>query len=304
MFINSENYKKDRALIEHRAWYFIGMLCTVIIFKVAFSIPEKLYMDVFKALNNGYMDLSAMFQINLFFRVATIIAFIVFSVYVGKHKMASIGFQKKRALGDYLLGVIIGFMLMLVSVLSLVLLAGTSIALNDLAQISFVGIIVFFFGFLVQGMAEEVMFRGFIFNEANAKFGILAGVIINSIFFDLLHSMNPGYRFFSFFSLNLFLFGVFASLMYYYTDNLWMVGAVHSVWNFAQGNVFGFGVSGIDISDYALFRVEAFGDITLSGGELGIEGGLVATAVLGLGIVYYGYKIIKVRKQCKSGVLD
>ena len=62
--------------------------------------------------------------------------------------------------------------------------------------------------------------------------------------------------------------------------SIWAIGAIHTAWNFAQGNMFGFNVSGTPKLPSVLEAVDAgFGSI-LSGGEFGLEGGLGATVVL------------------------
>ena len=62
-----------------------------------------------------------------------------------------------------------------------------------------------------------------------------------------------------------------------------MVAALHSAWNFAQGNLFGIPVSGLTGSPSPLTATLSDGLTWVSGGDFGIEGGLAATAVLLLG---------------------
>ena len=85
--------------------------------------------------------------------------------------------------------------------------------------------------------------------------------------------------------INLFLFGVFAALYFLRRGSIWGIGAIHSIWNFAQGNIFGCKVSG-SLSGESLFRTNYIGEsILFNGGSFGPEGGLAVTIVLFIGIV-------------------
>ena len=66
--------------------------------------------------------------------------------------------------------------------------------------------------------------------------------------------------------------------------SLWGIGAQHAAWNWAQGNLFGFEVSGIAPAGGMLFNMMETGPDEITGGAFGPEGGLVITAVLLIGI--------------------
>ena len=73
------------------------------------------------------------------------------------------------------------------------------------------------------------------------------------------------------------------------TSNIWGVCAIHSIWNFVQGNVFGCFVSGMNIEN-SLFVSDA--NLTRSltnGGEFGPEGGVAVTLVLVVAIMLVVY---------------
>ena len=80
--------------------------------------------------------------------------------------------------------------------------------------------------------------------------------------------------------INLTLCGIMFSLYMLRTDNLWGACAIHSIWNFVQGNFFGLPVSGIDSGD-SVFRFSLIeGSDLANGGAFGLEGGLPCTIVL------------------------
>ena len=73
-----------------------------------------------------------------------------------------------------------------------------------------------------------------------------------------------------------------------YTGSLWMPVGLHLAWNFMQGCLFGFDVSGIPMS--SLITTETKGAVVISGGSFGAEGSLITSVILVLGIIMiYNY---------------
>jgi membrane protease YdiL (CAAX protease family) len=138
-------------------------------------------------------------------------------------------------------------------------------------------------GFALQGPAEELVFRGYMFENVRAQWGLRWAVVISSVGFGLLHARNPAFGPLPF--VNLVLFGVATALYKVRLDNgqLWGVFAIHTVWNWLQQVVFGLPNSGIaSLADNAVFTVTpnmALPD-PISGGGFGPEGTLAATLVL------------------------
>ena len=144
------------------------------------------------------------------------------------------------------------------------------------------GALLVLLGWVVQGAAEEILARGFLLPILGVRWGPAAGVIISSLFFSILHLQNPNLSLISL--LNLFLFGLFTALYALNEGGLWGIFAIHAVWNWAQGNLFGFSVSGIDIQSSILFDLMEAGPDWATGGLFGPEGGVVVTLVLLIGI--------------------
>ena len=112
---------------------------------------------------------------------------------------------------------------------------------------------------------------------------VVLAVFSNSILFSLLHILNKGITVFAI--INLTLFGVFASLYVLKTNNIWGICAIHTMWNFAQGNIFGIKVSGMDTIVSLFSFVPTSEGKLLNGGAFGLEGGLSVTIILCLSIV-------------------
>jgi membrane protease YdiL (CAAX protease family) len=145
------------------------------------------------------------------------------------------------------------------------------------------GIFIALIGWAVQGPAEEVVCRGWMLPVLAARYRLWVGVLVSSIFFAVLHGVNPNLTPIA--GLNLVLYGLFAALYALREGGLWGIGAQHAAWNWAQGNLFGFEVSGIPPAGGMLINLMETGPDEVTGGAFGPEGGLAITAVLVIGII-------------------
>ncbi|WSG19505.1 CPBP family intramembrane metalloprotease [Nonomuraea sp. NBC_01738] len=125
--------------------------------------------------------------------------------------------------------------------------------------------------------------RGFLLPVIGARWGAVAGVGVSSLFFVVLHLLNPGITLLS--VVNIVLVGVLLSLYALFEGALWGVCLWHAAWNWAQGNLFGFEVSGQVTGMLSVADLRESGPDDVTGGLFGPEGGLVTTGVLLLGIV-------------------
>jgi membrane protease YdiL (CAAX protease family) len=139
-------------------------------------------------------------------------------------------------------------------------------------------------GFLFQGMSEEVLCRSyFLVSLARKKGNIWMAVVVNAVAFGLLHISNPGLTVLS--MVNLILFGIFASIYFVKRGSIWGIAAIHSIWNFAQGNIYGVLVSGMNFGT-TIFTSTINEDMTIiNGGTFGLEGGILTTIVLVAGCI-------------------
>lgn len=132
-------------------------------------------------------------------------------------------------------------------------------------------------GYVVQGMSEEILCRSCALVTLSRKNSMPAAIVCSSLLFSMIHVFNDGVSFLPL--LNLFLFGVFESLLFLKTDSIWAAGAVHSIWNYLQGSVFGMSISGNSLSD-SFFVFEQTDSALMNGGAFGPEGSILVTAVL------------------------
>ena len=122
--------------------------------------------------------------------------------------------------------------------------------------------------------SEELVFRGYILDNLLESFSNKwVALIISSVLFAAFHFTGPGIHTLAF--LNLFLAGLLLGINFLYTRNLWFSFFFHLSWNFFQGPILGFRVSGLVFP--SLLQTETKGDLFITGGDFGLEGSILTT---------------------------
>ena len=221
--------------------------------------------------------------VTLFSTIFVTFLTIIHCRFIEKRPLSSMGLIKKNAVKQYLIGYGIGIIIFS-SAFFIAAITG-SIEINGFnSNIAYGMIILFFIGFLIQGMSEEVLLRGYFMVSLSNRAPMVAAVLINSVAFAMLHLANNGITLLAF--INLSLFGIFASLYVLKTGNLWGACAIHSAWNFFQGNIYGISVSGLNTDKAALLNITNDTSLNyINGGSFGMEGGLAVSIVLIIGII-------------------
>jgi membrane protease YdiL (CAAX protease family) len=145
--------------------------------------------------------------------------------------------------------------------------------------------------FLSVALAEELLSRGYHYGLIAHSYSKKAAIIVSAVLFALLHSMNNAVWSSPIPMLELFFAGVLFALIRIVTGGLWAPIGLHFTWNFFQGPVYGFEVSGLPMN--SIVKTEALGHPLLSGGEFGAEGsivGLTLTCIACLICYRYGKK--------------
>lgn len=218
---------------------------------------------------------------SLFTAAGCAVAAVYYCTKIERRTMFSMGFIKKGAAKEYICGFLIG-LLMYSAAFGVVFLIGDVKFTGFNRAASLPMILLFLLGYIVQGASEEILTRGYYFVSAAVSCNVPVAVLLSSTFFASFHLGNSGIDLLSAF--NVCLFGFFAALYFLRRGSLFGIMALHSAWNFAQGNIWGFKVSGMSVTN-SIFTTEAVGERTVfNGGEFGTEGGLGVTFVLLAGI--------------------
>ena len=219
----------------------------------------------------------------LFSFVFILILFIFWVKVIEKNSLSTLGFVKKNWLKYLGWGILISLLQM--GVIALVYQVGGigTFELNELSLEPILFILGLFPFWLLQGGTEEVATRGWLLTRIAARTNLPLAIGISSSLFGILHLGNSGVTFISL--LNIVLDGVLAGLLLIYTDSIWLVVAQHGTWNYVQGNLLGFQVSGTG-ADASIFSFTmGSGPDWLTGGEFGAEGSIITTLVLLVSVV-------------------
>ena len=220
--------------------------------------------------------------VQLFITFVPIVILTLYVKFAEKRSLRSMGFVKEHAVTDYLLGMLIAFA-MFSACIGICTVSGAMKFGGYTLNGEYLMIVLLFLGFMVQGASEETVCRGFMMTSFGSKGGAFAGMLFNSLVFGSLHLLNNGVTLLS--MLNLILFGVFMSVLVLKLNSIWMACAIHTVWNFVQGNFYGVLVSGGSFGTSVFKFTSVEGKELINGGAFGMEGGLATTAILTVSIV-------------------
>ncbi|MFS9136232.1 CPBP family intramembrane glutamic endopeptidase [Streptococcus parasanguinis] len=246
------------------------------------------YLTEFFSPGNGVASIQEFFYhyilyYELFSFVFILLLFIFWVKVIEKNSLSTLGFVKKNWLKYLGWGILISLLQM--GVIALVYQVGGigTFELNELSLEPILFILGLFPFWLLQGGTEEVATRGWLLTRIAARTNLPLAIGISSSLFGILHLGNSGVTFTSL--LNIVLDGVLAALLFIYTDSIWLVVAQHGTWNYVQGNLLGFQVSGTG-ADASIFSFTmGSGPDWLTGGAFGAEGSIITTLVLLVSVV-------------------
>ena len=143
-----------------------------------------------------------------------------------------------------------------------------------------VSLLLYFF----VAVTEEVIGRGFILGRMlDGGINKFVALFISAVLFSLMHLFNPNFAFVPF--LNIMVAGCFLGASYIYTRNLCFPIALHWFWNWIQGSVLGYKVSGNEFSNENLLLLHFPEENLINGGTFGFEGSILCSLLLVLGTV-------------------
>ena len=194
---------------------------------------------------------------------------------ISKLKIEQLGFTKDNIVFSYLKGALFGTLQ--IFTVFFIIFGLKAIDVYYVGNISILLLIKVFIIFIFQALLEEILFRGYLMPFFSKVIGIKFTITLLSFLFTCIHLFNPNLDIIGL--ANVFLAGVTFSLIYYYTGNLWLVGAMHTLWNFILGFIVGSQISGIITYNSVFFSIPVENKDLISGGVFGFEASIVTTIV-------------------------
>ena len=145
--------------------------------------------------------------------------------------------------------------------------------------------------FLVVGVGEEIIFRGILFRMIDRRWNTTVALVISALLFGLIHIWNDNATLWSSLAIAVEA-GVLLGAAYKYSGTLWLPIGIHWAWNYTQGNIFGFAVSGNSFGQSIITPCISGGEL-LTGGAFGAEASLISVVAGILLASWFLYKIYR-----------
>ena len=227
---------KFRKLYKEKLWLKIVTVILIVLLSVAIMFPLVKIAELFGINMKGNAGLN--FKVtfgNIFFfflfGVCSISIIWLAQKYIHKKRLSELGFRGKIGL-PLLIGFLVGAVLVSINYIILILNAEivtiTNVFPEDVSLLSYVGYYIYFFiGFVFwNSLLEELGTRAYPIQKLKKHmnphiiFTIMGLIFAIGHFF--LNDFNIGYL------LSLFMFSYIFSLIYYYSNSIWLVIGMHS----------------------------------------------------------------------------
>lgn len=219
--------------------------------------------------------------------VVSFLLVLAFRVLLDRKSFYSLGISTKKTVTNSATGMFTGMLIVCAGTLFLYYnknLEWTGITINP-AHL-FTGAV----GMMIVAISEEIVFRGYILSNLLENINKWVALVVTSLLFAIMHGSNPNIDIISF--VNIFLAGLLLGVNYLYTKNLWYAVLLHFTWNFLQGPVLGYEVSGMHLE--SLLHQTTTGNKLMTGGNFGFEGSMVATVLI---VVFFLLYVVVYEKK-------
>ncbi len=254
------------------------ILCSSVIAAIL-SVPVGIFVLRQGLILNPFQTLSQLLQsqwlwlLVLLECIVSLVSVSIFRRWVDRKSLASLGLEPGGHTSESIAGLFMGPALLGISALCLLFTGHakwTDMIFDAQSLTISVGLLI------LISFGEELVFRGYILNNLLDTFkNKWIALVISALLFASFHITNPGMNSLAF--ANLFLAGLLLGINYIHTRNLWFSFLFHFSWNFFQGPILGFNVSGLHLP--SLLQLETSGDALITGSDFGLEGSMLNTAV-------------------------
>jgi Predicted protease of the Abi (CAAX) family len=261
----------------------IGFLFSWIVVLFILAIP----LMPFTIIAESIKESAVVGQLHMF--VSIILTGFIWSRYIYREKFKSIGLTPfgKSGRRELLWGLFYGTIAIVLG-----FLISYSAGVIHIDSVGYPGdFLISIFIMILVAIGEEVLTRGYIQRRFMKVYGNFTALILSSAIFMIMHMLNANLTLLAY--INLFLAGILLGTAYIVTKSLWLPIGLHFAWNFMQGPVMGFAVSGQTTGSVVNQHFVAGSD-WLSGGAFGFEGSVPCIIiVLLLVLVLYRYHRVK-----------
>ncbi|MCX8063075.1 MAG: CPBP family intramembrane metalloprotease [Anaerolineales bacterium] len=300
LFVYQGRLRSGWRLIIHTIFvlfftFLIGIPITLIFVDLD-RLPSEPSAEAYASFDNRWLFVS-----QLSFAIGLTLATYLARRWLDKKPFRSLGVEINcYTILDLLAGIIIaGLMMGVIFLLELVFgwlkIEGFAWQVGDISHL-WIEVFLVAILFILVGWTEELLSRGYHLQNLVEGLNLPAGMIISSLIFAMLHQANPSFTLSAF--LGLFSAGLFFCFAYIWIGNLWLPIGLHIGWNFFEGVVFGFQVSGLTNLPKLIYH-SVSGPEWMTGGEFGPEAGMILLSGLfcGFGLIIAYRKWIRVMQH-------
>lgn len=261
-------------------WRLLAQTVLFFIFILVFAIPIGL-LALFVRIDQGLLVVLQFVEL-----LATTGSIFLARILLDRRSIPSLGLKlDRRTIADLMAGIAIPFAMMglvywfewSLGWLTLEGFAWETESIGNVA-LNLMGVFLFF---VFVGWDEELLFRGYHLQTIASGLTPAWGVFLSSVIFGMAHLGNPNATWIS--AAGIFFAGLFMAYAYLRTGQLWLSIGLHIGWNFFEGPVFGFPVSGLNT--FHSTHITVTGPELWTGGAFGPEAGLIVLPALLVGTI-------------------
>lgn len=235
----------------------------------------------------GSVDIGAFLKSYVIKNIAIIFIVWFFRIVIDKESFFSLGFEWKGHQLDAWTGLFGALLILFVG--SLILVVNKNLYFTN-AFFNFSDFAAGIVLFITVAFVEEIVFRGYLLNNLLQSINQWWALIISAALFAIMHIQNNHSSILS--VINIFIGGMVLGINYICTKNLWFSIFFHFGWNFFQGSVLGYPISGIDVGS-GIMQQSLNGAEKLTGGEFGFEGSIFCTSLLAFMLIIFSWYFSK-----------
>ena len=226
---------------------------------------------------------------------------LLYCKFIEKRSLKSMGLNKKVV--DYVYGAGIAAILLILITGICCITGSISYARLD-RNVNGTYMIALLGGLIIQGAAEEIMCRGFLFTSLMKKVSVPMAIFWSASVFTFPHLFNlflSDTKYVIIGIVNLYLISAIFSLLLLWRGNIWISCGLHSIWNFMLYAVMGLTLSGNEKTVEGIICFDAGKSSIINGGSYGIESSIITTFILGITVTIL-YRIWSKKRGDINGI--